>query len=140
MQTLMALNELPKNYAGGVRFRMMNGLTRVICWVTREALNRAEHEKSSQLNQIPRFERHRIQIEQLASQKYDAGEQAPIVMSFDLVTASPGRLNEIDPEHPGADHAQRSKSSPRGATQDHRRPQRVTMRRTCIEHMSSALS
>jgi hypothetical protein len=107
MQTLMALNELPKNYAGGVRFRMMNGLTRVICWVTREALDRAEDEKSSQLNQIPRFERHRIQIEQLASQKYDAGEQAPIVMSFDLVTISPGRLNEIDPEHPGGDHAQR---------------------------------
>jgi Protein of unknown function (DUF1488) len=90
MQTLMALNELPKNYAGGVRFRMMNDLTRVICWVTREALDRAEDEKSSQLNQIPRFERHRIQIEQLASQKYDAGEQAPIVMSFDFVTVSPG--------------------------------------------------
>jgi hypothetical protein len=91
MQTLMALSELPKNYAGGVRFRMMNGLTHVICWVTREALDRAEHEKSAQLNQIPRFERHRIQIEQLASQKYDAGELAPIVMSFNLVTVSPAR-------------------------------------------------
>jgi uncharacterized protein DUF1488 len=91
MQTLMALSELPRNYAGGVRFRMMNGLTHVICWVTREALDRAEHEKSAQLNQIPRFERHRIQIEQLASQKYDAGEPEPIVMSFDLVTVSPAR-------------------------------------------------
>jgi Protein of unknown function (DUF1488) len=65
MRTLMPLNELPKNYAGGVQFRMMNGLTHVICWVTREALDRAEHEKSAQLNQIPCFERHRIQIEQL---------------------------------------------------------------------------
>jgi len=90
MQTLTALNEPPKNYAGGVRFAMMNGPTRVICWVTREALDRAEDDNSLQQNQIPRFERHRIQIEQLASQKYDAGEQAPIVMTFDLVTVSPG--------------------------------------------------
>ena len=41
MQTLTTLNELPKNHAGGVRFVMMSGPTRVNCWVTREALDRA---------------------------------------------------------------------------------------------------
>jgi hypothetical protein len=30
------------------------------------------------------FEQHRLKIEQLASQQYDAGERSPIVMSFDL--------------------------------------------------------
>ena len=85
MQTLTALSELPKNYAGGVRFVMTHGPARVICWVTHEALDCAENDKSSQLNQIPRFERNRLEIEQLASQKYDAGQQAPIVMFFDFV-------------------------------------------------------
>jgi hypothetical protein len=70
MQTLTTLNELPKNYAGGVRFVMMSGPTRVNCWVTREALDRARATILRRRNQIPRFERHRLQIEQLASQKY----------------------------------------------------------------------
>jgi len=88
MHTLTALNELAKNYAGGVRFAMMDGPTRVICRVTREALDRVEGDNSSQQDQIPRFEwhRHRFQFEQVASQKYDSGEQAPIVMAFDLVS------------------------------------------------------
>jgi uncharacterized protein DUF1488 len=83
---LTALNEFAENYAGGIRFAMMDGPTRVICWVTREALDRVEGDKSSQQDQIPRFERHRIQFEQLAGQKYDSGEQAPIVMTYDLVS------------------------------------------------------
>ena len=91
MQTLMRLNEPPRNYAGGVQFAMMNGPTRVICRVTREALDRVENDKSSQQNQIPRFERHRTQIEQLASGRYDAGERAPIVMSFNRVPISSQR-------------------------------------------------
>jgi hypothetical protein len=86
MHTLTALNELAMNYAGGVRFAMMDGPTRIICWVTREALDRVEGDNSSQQDQISRFERHRFQFEQLASQKYDSGEQAPIVMAFDLVS------------------------------------------------------
>jgi hypothetical protein len=32
------------------------------------------------------FERHRPKIERLANQRYDAGEQSPIVMTFDLET------------------------------------------------------
>jgi hypothetical protein len=37
---LTALKEPSRNYAGGVRFAMINGPTRVICWVAREALER----------------------------------------------------------------------------------------------------
>jgi hypothetical protein len=45
---LTALKEPSRNYAGGVRFAMMNGPTRVICWATREALDRVEDDNSSQ--------------------------------------------------------------------------------------------
>jgi hypothetical protein len=81
---LLALYEPGQEYAGGVRFTMMDGPTRVFCWVSREALDSVcdcpPEERRA------RFERYRLRIEQAAREKYIAGEQSPIVMSFDLGT------------------------------------------------------
>ena len=84
--TLATLNEPGRELAGGVRFMMMDGLNRVVCWVSREALNGVEGGDPSQQERIVRFERHRLKIEQLASLKYDVGEKSPVVMAFDLGT------------------------------------------------------
>jgi hypothetical protein len=84
MHSLTALREPPRNFAGGIRFTMMDGPMRVICWVTREALNRIEGGNPSQRDPMVCFERHHLKIEHLASQKYGAGERSPIVMTFDF--------------------------------------------------------
>jgi hypothetical protein len=81
---LATLNEPGRELAGGIQFMMMDGLARVACWVSREALDDVEGGNSSQHERTVRFERHRLKIEQLARQKYDAGEKSPIVMTFDL--------------------------------------------------------
>ncbi len=83
---LVTLNEPGMELAGGIRFMMMDGVGRVVCWVSREALDDVEGGNPSQHERTVRFERHRIKIERLASQKYDAGEKSPIVMTFDLRT------------------------------------------------------
>ncbi len=83
---LTTLNEPGLELAGGIRFIMMDGLACVACWVSREALDDIEGGKPGQHERTVRFERHRLKIEQLASQKYDAGEKSPIVMTFDLKT------------------------------------------------------
>jgi hypothetical protein len=84
MHTLAALNEPGQSFVGGVRFAMMDGPVRVVCWVTREALEAIERGNPSQQDCMGCFERHRLKIEQLASKKYDGGEQSPIVMTFDF--------------------------------------------------------
>jgi hypothetical protein len=61
---------------------MMDGATRVTCWVNREALDRIQRGDACQLEPLACFDRHRRQIERVASQKYDAGERSPIVLSF----------------------------------------------------------
>jgi len=38
----------------------------------------------SRLDATVIFSRHRVRIEQLASQKFKAGEQSPVVLTFDL--------------------------------------------------------
>jgi hypothetical protein len=86
MHTLRVLREPAQKYAGGIRFTMMDGSRRVICWVSREALDRIKGHDPCQQDPMVCFERHRSKIERLASQKYDAGEPSPIVMSFDLET------------------------------------------------------
>jgi hypothetical protein len=86
MHTLTVLKEPGENFAGGIRFTMMDGPTRVICWVSREALDRINRGNRCQQEPMVCFERHRRRIEYLASQKYDAGERAPIVLTFDLET------------------------------------------------------
>lgn len=84
---LATLNEPGQELAGGIRFAMMDGLTRVDCWVSREALDDVEGGRPSQRERTARFDRHRLKIERLASQKYVAGEHSPVVMSFDLGTS-----------------------------------------------------
>jgi hypothetical protein len=84
MQTLAGLNEPGQTYADGVQFAMMDGPRRIICWVSREALDRLEGGNPSQQDRMVCFGRNRPKIEQAASKKFDAGEQAPIVMTFDL--------------------------------------------------------
>ena len=82
--TLTRLNDSGVELAGGIQCIMMDGIHRVVCWVTREALDDIEGGKASQRERTACFERHRSNIEQLASQKYLAGEKRPIVMTFDL--------------------------------------------------------
>ena len=83
MGTLRKLDEPGENFVGGVRFTMMDGLARVVCWITSEALDIIDRGNPQQ-DRIESFERHRFKIEHLASKKYNAGEQSPIVMTFDL--------------------------------------------------------
>jgi hypothetical protein len=83
---LATLNEPGQELAGGIRFAMMDGIIRVDCWVSREALDGVEGGNSSQHERTARFDRHRVNIERLASEKYVAGERSPIVMTFDLRT------------------------------------------------------
>ena len=57
---------------------------RVLCWVSAEALDRLEEGNLSRLDATVIFNRHRLRIERLASQKFKAGEQSPAVLTFDL--------------------------------------------------------
>jgi hypothetical protein len=86
MHTVTVLMEPAQNFAGGIRFTMMDGPTLVICWVSREALDRLSRGNTCQQDPMVCFERHRGRIEQLARQRYDAGERSPKVMTFDLET------------------------------------------------------
>ena len=86
MHTVTVLREPAQNFAGGIRFTMMDGPTLVICWVSREALGRLSRGNICQQDPMVCFERHRDRIEQLARQRYDAGERSPKVMTFDLET------------------------------------------------------
>jgi hypothetical protein len=86
MHTLTALREPAQNFAGGIRFTMMDGPTPVICWVSREALDRINRGDPCRQDPMVSFERHRGRIEHLASQRYGAGERSPVEMTFDLET------------------------------------------------------
>jgi hypothetical protein len=86
MHTVTVLREPAQNFAGGTRFTMMDGPTPVICWVSREVLGRLSRGSTCQQDPVVCFEQHRARIEQLARQRYDAGERSPIVMTFDLET------------------------------------------------------
>ena len=83
---LATLHEPGRELAGGIQFMMLDGLIRVVCWVSREALNEVEGGDASQQERGERFERHRLKIEQLAGEKFAAGERSPIVMTYDLGT------------------------------------------------------
>jgi hypothetical protein len=84
MWTLARLNEPGQNFAGGIQFAMTDGPRRITCWISREALDGIEGGNPSQEGRMLCFGRHRLKIERLASEKYDAGERRPIVMTFDL--------------------------------------------------------
>jgi hypothetical protein len=86
MHTLTPLGEPAHNYAGGIRFTMIDGPTRIFCWVSREALDRINRGSPCEQDPMVCFERHRGRIEHLARQRYVAGERSPIVMTFDLET------------------------------------------------------
>jgi hypothetical protein len=81
---LVTLNDPGRSYAGGVQFTMIRGSIRVFCWVSAEALDRIEQGNPSRLDATVIFDRHRLRIEQLASRKFKAGEQSPLVLTFDL--------------------------------------------------------
>jgi hypothetical protein len=93
MRTLTALREPAHTFAGGVQFTMMDGPRRVICWVTREALDRLKGHNPGQQDPMACFEWNRLKIEHLASQKYDIGERSPIVMRYDVETLNGLRAN-----------------------------------------------
>jgi hypothetical protein len=63
---------------------MIGRSIRVLCWVSAEALDRMEEGNPSRLDATVIFNRHRFRIERLASQKFKAGEQSPVVLTFDL--------------------------------------------------------
>ena len=86
MHTETVLREPAQNFAGGIQFTMKDGPTPVICWVSRETLDRLSRGNTCQQDPVVCFEQHRGRIEQLARQRYDAGERSPKVMTFDLET------------------------------------------------------
>jgi hypothetical protein len=84
MHMVTVLREPAQNFAGGIQFTLKDGPTPVICWVSREALDRLSRGNTCQQDPMVCFEQHRGRIEQIAWRRYDAGEQSPIVMTFDL--------------------------------------------------------
>lgn len=82
--TLTTLNEPGVELGGGIQWIMADGTHRVSCWVSGEALDDIEEAHPSQQERSVRFERHRPMLEQLASQRYLAGEKRPRVMTYDL--------------------------------------------------------
>ncbi len=64
--TLTTRNEPGVELGGGVQWTMMDGLHRVACRITREALDEIEHGNASEQERAARFERHRSKIEGLA--------------------------------------------------------------------------
>ena len=84
MHSLVTLNDPGRGYAGGVQFTMVGRSIRVLCWVSAEALDRLEEGNLSRLDATVIFNRRRLRIERLASQKFKAGEQSPAVLTFDL--------------------------------------------------------
>jgi len=78
-------NEPVREFAGGIRFAITDGCSRVVCWASREALKCAVGTNSSREESAVLFERQRLQIERLAREKYVGGEHSPIVMSFDVI-------------------------------------------------------
>ena len=83
MHSLVTLNDPRRGYAG-VQFTMVGRSIRILCWVSAEALDRLEEGNLSRLDATVIFNRHRLRIERLASQKFKAGEQSPPVLTFDL--------------------------------------------------------
>jgi hypothetical protein len=75
--TLTTLNEPGVELGGGIRWIMMDGIHRVACWVTREALDDIEGGNASQQERTARFGRHRSKIEQLASQNISRARSYP---------------------------------------------------------------
>ena len=68
MQTLSKLDQPGENFVGGVRFTMIDGLVRVVCWITSEALDIVDRGNPKQ-DRIESLERQRIKIEHLARKK-----------------------------------------------------------------------
>lgn len=83
MHSLVTLSDPGRGYAGGVLFTMTGGSKLVFCWVSAEALDRIEGGNPSGLDATVIFDRHRLRIEQLACQRFEAGEP-PVVLTFDL--------------------------------------------------------
>ena len=82
MHSLVTLNDPGRGYAG-VQFTMVGRSIRVLCCVSAEALDRLEEGNLSRLDATVIFNRHRLRIERLASQKFKAGEHSPAVLTFD---------------------------------------------------------
>jgi hypothetical protein len=65
-----------------VKFAMFDGRKRVICQASWAALqDRAALDKTDQSNVRGTFEKYRAEIERVASDHYDGGEQNPSVRS-----------------------------------------------------------
>jgi Protein of unknown function (DUF1488) len=90
---LIPVNEPPREFGGGIRFVMSNGRTRIICWISRQALDTLDRSKCSEEEPTMCFERHRCEIERLANQKYASGESQPKLLSFDLSEPKPLRFD-----------------------------------------------
>src|SRR5947209_17679428 len=62
--TLTTLNEPGIELGGGIQWVMVDGVHRVACWVSQEALDDIEEGDPSQQERLSRFERYRPKLEQ----------------------------------------------------------------------------
>jgi hypothetical protein len=69
----------------GVVFAMLDGDRRVICRVTKAALEDRSAKNGRRERAVPTFCRYRPEIEAIASVQYDSGVRRPVVESEDLV-------------------------------------------------------
>jgi hypothetical protein len=69
----------------GVIFVMADGEHRVICRVTKAALDDRAVISGRRLTTVEMFEKFRSEIERAASRQYDSGIKTPLVDSEDLV-------------------------------------------------------
>src|SRR4051795_11530065 len=69
----------------GIVFAMLDGNRRVICRVTKAALEDRAAKDCRRQTAVDAFQRYRSEIEATASRLYDAGIQEPVIESADLV-------------------------------------------------------
>jgi len=89
----------------GVIFVMADGEHRVICRVTKAALDDRAVMSGRRLSTVEMFEKFRSEIEAAASRQYDVGIKSPLIDSEDLV---PIRIGSARRRRSALREAQRS--------------------------------
>jgi hypothetical protein len=85
----------------GVMFAMRDGSRRVVCRVTKAALDDRSARSGRLMTATEAFDRYRSNIEAVASAQYERGVESPVVDSEDLVPirirSSRGRRAALQP-------------------------------------------
>ena len=82
----------------GIVFAMLDDSKRVICRVTKAALEDRAAKDCRRRTAVDTFQRYRSEIEATASRLYETGVQDPVVQSADLVPIRPRSIEVLEPK------------------------------------------